>query len=407
MRRIPVGDFRIGEEERRAVLEVLDSGRLSEGQKVREFEKGFASYIQTEYAVATSSGTAALVTAIISLTHVSQLQAKRGTKVITTPLTYVSTCNSIVLSGFEPVFVDVDPLTFGITPEAIEEHLRGAENPEDYAFILPVHLMGFPCDMEGIKRIADEYGLILVEDSAQAHGSIYNGKRTGSLGLWGIFSFYVAHNIQAGEMGAVTTDDPEIARLVKKLKTNGRICDCLICLRSQGKCPRLTKDDNEEDLDPRFTHDLIGYNFKVMEFQAALGLSQLMKVDWIVKKRQKNVKYLNKKLEKFSTILQLPKYSSEVSYLAYPIIIKEPKGVTRKRLRRELEERGIETRPLFGCIPIQQPAYSYLKEKYEGRLPNAAYIGRNGFYIGCHQYLEQEDLDYVVEVFDTILRSED
>lgn len=209
IRRVFVGDFRLDKEEKEAIYEVLESGRISEGSKVREFEKRFASYVGTEFAIATSSGTAALITAITSLIHHPKLQTKRGTKVITTPLTYISTCNSIVLSGFEPVFVDVDPDTFGITPEAIEERLKNAINPEEYSFILPVHLIGFPCDMGGIKKVADKYGLILVEDSAQAHGSIYNGKRTGSLGLWGIFSFYIAHNIQAGEMGAITTDDPE------------------------------------------------------------------------------------------------------------------------------------------------------------------------------------------------------
>jgi CDP-6-deoxy-D-xylo-4-hexulose-3-dehydrase len=188
-------------------------------------------------------------------------------------------------------------------------------------------------------------------------------------------------------MGAITTDDPEIARLAKKLKTNGRMCECPICLRSQGKCPRLAKDDNDEDFDPRFTHDLIGYNFKLMEFQAALGLSQLRKADWILRTRLENVKYLNEKLEKYSEVLQLPKYSTDVSYLAYPLIIKNSKAITRKRLRRELEKKGIETRPLFGCIPTHQPSYDYLKREYEGKLPNADYIGKNGFYIGCHQYL--------------------
>jgi len=340
IRRVLVGDFGLDKEEKEAIHEVLESGRISEGQKVREFEKRFASYIGTNFAIATSSGTAALITAITSLIHHPKLQAKRGTKVITTPLTYISTCNSIVLSGFEPVFVDVDPNTFGITAEAIEEKLKEAKNPEEFSFILPVHLIGFPCDMKGIQKVADKYGLVLVEDSAQAHGSTYNGKRTGSFGLWGIFSFYIAHNIQAGEMGAITTDDPEIAKLAKKLKTNGRMCDCPICLRFEGRCPRLTKDENEDDFDPRFTHDLIGYNFKLMDFQAALGLSQLRKADWIFQKRQENVKYLNQKLEKFSAILQLPNYLTEVSYLTYPIIIKDPKVITRKRFRRELEKKG-------------------------------------------------------------------
>jgi len=185
IRRVLVGDFRLDKEDKKAIYEVLESGRISEGQKVREFEKSFASYIGTKYAIPTSSGTAALITAITSLIHHPKLQARKGTKVITTPLTYISTCNSIVLSGFEPVFVDVDPVTFGITPEAIEEKLKEAENLEDFSFILPVHLIGFPCDMEGIQKVADRYGLILVEDSAQAHGSTYNRKRTGSLNKYG------------------------------------------------------------------------------------------------------------------------------------------------------------------------------------------------------------------------------
>ena len=134
-----------------------------------------------------------------------------------------------------------------------------------------------------------------------------------------------------------------------------------------------------------------------MEFQAALGITQLKKADWITQKRNENVKYLNEGLEEYSDVLQLPKYSKDISYLAYPIVIKKPDIISRKKLRSELEKRGVETRPLFGCIPTQQPAYKYLKEKYEGKLPNAEYIGKNAFYIGCHQYLEQEDLDFVIE----------
>jgi len=185
IRRVFVGDFRLDKEEKEAIYEVLESGRISEGQKVREFEKSFSSYIGTKFAIATSSGTAALITAITSLIHHPKLQIKRGTKVITTPLTYISTCNSIVLSGFKPVFVDVDPDTFGITPEAIEEKLKEAKNPEEFSFILPVHLIGFPCGMEGIQKVADRYGLVVVEDSAQAHGSTYNGRRTDSLNKYG------------------------------------------------------------------------------------------------------------------------------------------------------------------------------------------------------------------------------
>jgi CDP-6-deoxy-D-xylo-4-hexulose-3-dehydrase len=121
-----------------------------------------------------------------------------------------------------------------------------------------------------------------------------------------------------------------------------------------------------------------------------------------MERRRESVKYLNEGLEKYSSLMQLPKYDKSVSYMAYPIVIKSPKKTSRKKIRMELERRGIESRPLFGCIPTQQPAYHYLKDKYKGKLPIAEFVGSNGFYIGCHQYLAQEDLDYVVKAFGAI-----
>ncbi len=398
--RIPVGYFRIDNEARKAINEVLDSGKISEGPKVRKFEIQFAKYVGTKYAIAVSSGTSALMAGLLTLIHTHKV--KPGSKVITTPLSYVATSNAIVRSGFEPVYVDVDRKTFGITAENIENHLNRTKDLKEYSIILPVHLMGYPCQMDEINKIAEKYNLLTFEDSAQAHGSLYKEKKTGSLSLLSAFSFYIAHNIQAGELGAITTDSKEISKLLKKIKANGRLCDCPLCIRAQGKCPRkLTEGD--EDNDPRFTHDFIGLNFKTMEFQAALALPQLARVGKIIKKRQKNVKYLNQHLKKFDQVFDLPNYSNDVSYLAYPLVIKDTKVISRKRLRFELEKNGVETRPIFGCIPTQQPAYSYLKKTYEGKLPNAEYIGKNGLYIGCHQYLEQKDLEYVIEVFQKIL----
>ncbi len=401
-RRINVGDFRIDKEEREAITEVLDSGRISEGIKVREFERQWAEYIGTKYCIATSSGAGALICALTALKYYKNL--KEGTKVITTPLTYIADSSALTTVGFEPQYVDVDPVTFSITPQAIEAHLKEASGLENYGLILPVDLMGYPVRIDEINHIAEKYNLLVLEDSAQAHGTIYKGRKTGSAARLGVFSFYIAHNIQAGEMGAVVTDDPEINRLVRKIKAQGRACDCLVCTRSKGYCPQLEAYQGGEDFDPRFTHDLIGYNFKTMEFQAALALTQLRKVDEIIAQRQRNVKYLNTKLRKYEDLFQLPLYSDEISYLAYPLVVKKPEVINRKELRRKLEETGVETRPLFGCIPTQQPAYSYLKEEYEGRLPRADYIGKNGFYIGCHQYLEEVELEYIVEVFQKILR---
>ncbi len=399
MLRIRVGDFKLGPKEKRIINEVLDKGLLSEGLKVNEFERKWAKYVGTKYCVAVNSGTSALISGIYAIKHLFNI--KEGEKVITSPLTFIATVNAVVAAGLEPVFVDIDKETFVIKPDAIEEALR---KHKGVRIILPVHLMGYPADMDAINAIARRKRLAVIEDAAQAHGTIYKGKKVGTLSDLACFSFYIAHNIQAGEMGAVVTDNLNTYKLVKKIKTHGRMCDCPVCTRAQGKCPRINSYKGKEDFDPRFYHDIFGFNFKTMEFQAALGLSQLEKAQDILKKRKHNVSYLNKGLKLHEGLLQLPLYSDDVSYLAYPIVIRRPDIVPRKALRHMLEEEGIETRPLFGCIPLQQPVYGYLKERYKGRLPNAEYIGLNGFYIGCHQFLTKGDLDYIIHIFNNILR---
>jgi dTDP-4-amino-4,6-dideoxygalactose transaminase len=405
--RVTVGDFKITDIEKNAVIKVLENGRLSEGRCVQEFEKEFAAYIGTRYCVLVSSGTAAILAGLTALKYYSAMKINVPSKIITSPLSYAATANAITLAGFEPVFTDIDPVTFALLPDQVEE-LIYKSHPGEYSTILPVHLMGYPNDMESLSNLAQAYNLVLFEDSAQAHGSFYKGKKTGSLGLLADFSFYIAHNIQAGELGCITTDDEELYRLIRKIKANGRFCNCTICTRREGICPYATKDMTEKgvDYDPRFLHDLIGYNFKTMEFQAALGLCQLRIADKIFSTRQANVRYLNEHLKFTEKILRLPKFDPDVSYLAYPIVIADPARIFRGDLRRKLEEKGVETRPLFNCIPTQQPAYRHLANQYQGRLPNAEYLGQNGFYIGCHQYLDESDLHFVVQVFREIFTEE-
>ncbi|MCK4589137.1 MAG: DegT/DnrJ/EryC1/StrS family aminotransferase [Nanoarchaeota archaeon] len=399
--RINVGAIELGSDEKELLNEVIASNRISEGKFVRRFEREWADFIGTKHCIALNSGTSSLIAGLKAL-ELKENGIKPKTKVITSPLTYIATSNAIVLSGFEPVYVDVDQTNFGIIPDNIKAYLESVDDVEKHSLILPVHLMGYACDMGAINQIAKKFGLLTFEDSAQAHGTKCDGKVCGSLSTVSDFSFYIAHNVQAGEMGALTTDDNEVARLVRKIKANGRACDCLICTRSEGTCPKINL--GEEDFDPRFSHDLIGYNFKTTEFQAAIALAQLKKINWIIKKRQENVKYLNENLAEFSDLIQLPKYSNEVSYLAYPLVIKKPQVFSRKKLRLELEKKGIETRPLFGSIPTQQQSFSHLKQRYNGKLPVADYLGANGFYVGCHQYLNQDDLDYVVKSFKAVLK---
>ncbi|MCP4649284.1 MAG: DegT/DnrJ/EryC1/StrS family aminotransferase [PVC group bacterium] len=401
MRKISVGWLEIGEKEKKAVNDVLDSGRISEGPVTAEFEKKWAEFIGTRYCLTTSSGTAALITVLTAFKHLYDLEKRP--KVITSPLTYISDANAIVLSGLEPVFVDIDPETFCITPEAIENHLSQVADPEKYSILLPVDLIGYSVKIDEIKRIAQKYDLLVLEDAAEAHGTMYKGKCSGADAHAGIYSFYIAHNIQAGEMGAITTNDEKIFTLCKQLKANGRFCECTVCTRAKGVCPGLQSLPENEDFDPRFLHEVIGYNFKTMEFQPAIALAQMENIPYIIKRRQENIAALNKGLEEFADILQLPLHDENVSYLAYPLVIKNTSAISRKKLRKELEEHGVETRPLFGCIPTQQPAYEYMRKAYQGRIPHAEYAGANGFYIGCHQYLTDEDIAYTISIFKKIL----
>jgi len=395
--RVRIGDIRIGEEEKASVLESLAEGRLSEGRKTRDFETRWARYIGTKHCVALNSGSSALLAGLHALIHDDRRPKVRpGCKVITSPVTYVATSNAIVLAGLEPVYVDIDPRTFALDVNQVEDVLR--RGPEGHALLLPVHLMGYVNDMDALNDLARRYGLAVFEDAAQAHGSLYKGRKAGSLSDLAEYSFYIAHNIQVGEMGAVVTDDEALCRLVRRIKANGRLCDCRICTRAAGKCPH-----RGASLDPRFTHDLIGFNFKTAELHAAIAIPQIGRADAIIRARRFNVRTLNAKLEAFSDIFQLPVYSEEVSYLAYPLVIRDPRW-SREKIMLALEKAGVETRPLFGCIPTQQPAYRFLRDRYEGRLPRADFVGANGFYIGCHQYLDEEDLDCVGEAFRSVVR---
>jgi len=396
--RVRIGDIRIGEEERASVLESLAEGRLSEGRKTREFETRWARYIGTKHCVALNSGSSALLAGLHALIHDDRRPKVRpGCRVVTSPVTYVATSNAIVLAGLEPVYVDIDPRTFTLDMDQLEDTLR--RETDRHAVVLPVHLMGFVNDMDAVNALASRYGLAVFEDAAQAHGSLYKGRKAGSLSDLAGYSFYIAHNIQVGEMGAVVTSDEGLCRLIRRIKANGRLCDCRICRRPAGKCPH-----RGAALDPRFTHDLIGFNFKTAELHAAIAIPQIGRADAIIRARQLNVRTLNAKLEPFSDIFQLPPYSDEVSYLAYPLIVRDTRRWSREKIMKALEKAGIETRPLFGCIPTQQPAYRFLRDRYEGRLPRADFVGANGFYIGCHQYLDEEDLDRVGEAFRGLVR---
>jgi CDP-6-deoxy-D-xylo-4-hexulose-3-dehydrase len=385
MRRIQIGDFVLGDEERGALHRVIASNRISEGPEVKAFERGFSKYIGMKRGVMTNSGTSALLTGLMAMRYAGVLD--EGDRVLTTPLTYAATSNAIVAAGLEPIYVDVDPDTFGMLPElALEEAHR-------VSLILPVHLMGYPVDIEAMHAAC----LPIFEDSAQAHGSLIHGKTCGSLGMMSAYSFYIAHNIQLGEAGMLLCNDHDLADVATQVKANGRACTCHSCTRSKGLCPK-----SDLPLGARFTHEYVGYNFKSNELMGAIGNVQLTRLRSIIEKRNENVKYLNEGLSSVDGEVKLPIYDEDVSYLGYPLIALG--NHSRSIICRFLERAGIETRPLFGCLPFHQPAYSHLREVYDGKLPNAKYLGEKGFYIGCHQFLTDDDLDYVIRTIKEILR---
>lgn len=388
--KINIGDIRITEEQKQVINDILDSSRLSEGEYTRKFEKSWATYIGTTHSIAVNSGTSALIAGITALKIKYGIQD--NTNVITSPLTYIADANAIIHANLIPLFVDIDLDTFTINTDELE---RCVEENQNSSIIMPIHLMGYPCDMDRINKIAQNNDLKVIEDCAQAHGTKYKNKVVGSLSDLSIYSFYIAHNIQAGELGAINTNDREVVKLIRRIKANGRLCDCDVCVRGVGKCPK-------EGLHPRFTSDVIGYNFKTTEFSSAIAYTQIKYADDIKKKRNENVKYLNDELEKYSGKIKTPLYNKDVSYLAYPLLV-NPKKIKREKIMKELESKGIETRILFRNIPLQQPSFSKYRKLYEGKLPNAEYVGNNGFYIGCHQYLNQSDLEYIVNTFKEIL----
>ena len=256
---IPIAKPQIGEEEKKAVLEVLNSGIIASGPKVKELEKLFAAYVGTKHAIATSNGTTALHAALYCA------GIKKGDEVITTPFTFIATANAILFCGAKPVFADIDIKTFNIDPASVRRKITKKTKA-----ILPVHLYGQPAQIDEIMKIAEERKLAVIEDCAQAHGAALNGKKVGSFGLAGCFSFYPTKNMTASEGGMITTDDDALAEKIRMFINQGQ--------------------------KERYVHVMPGHNFRMTDIGAAIAIEQFKKLDGFNAKRQENAKKLNELL---------------------------------------------------------------------------------------------------------------
>jgi dTDP-4-amino-4,6-dideoxygalactose transaminase len=386
--RIPFGTITITEKSKKLINEILESGRVSTGKYVREFEEKFAVLIGRKEAVAVSSGTDADTLALAVL---HDFGAKRGDEIIVPALSFIATGNAVLHAGFIPVFVDIERETLNIDVKKIENAITKKTRA-----IMPVHLMGKPADMDAINEIAKKYGLYVIEDAAEAYGAIYKGRKIGTLGDLAAFSTYLAHMISTVEGGVVVTDREDFAEILRSLRAHGTACKCKVCtLRAKGGyCPKRFQYGE----DTRFLFERIGYSSKMNELEAAVGLGNLEIFDQILEKRRKNWKMLYKKFQQFEPYLTTIKENEneKIGPHAFPIIISENAPFTRREMVDFLEKNGIETRSLFSSIPTQCKGYKFLGYKL-GDFPNAEFIGRNGLHIGVHQDLNEEHIEYIIE----------
>lgn len=342
----------IGDDEKRAVMEVLDSGMIAQGPRVKAFEEAFAAMCNVKHASATTSGTTALHTALLA--H----GISEGDEVITSAFTFIASANSILFVGAHPVFVDINPATFNLNPALIE----AAITPHTKA-ILPVHLFGLSCDMDPIMAIAKKHDLVVIEDACQSHGAEYKGRKVGSFGT-GTFSFYPTKNMTSGEGGMITTNDPVIDEKCRVIRQHG--------------------------MRKRYYHDELGFNFRMTDIQAAIGLEQLKKLKRFNEIRQTNAKYLSTHL-KGVLAPSVPEGCKHV-YHQYTIRVSDGK---RDALRTYLQEHGVGSE-VYYPVPIHQQTF-YVKDLgYNQSLAETERASQEVLSLPVHPALSSADLETIV-----------
>ncbi len=349
---IPIAKPLMGEEEKQAVLEVLDSGVLAQGPRVAAFEKAFAEMCGTSWAVATSSGTTALHTALLA--H----KLGEEDEVITSSFTFIASANSILYTGAQPVFVDIDPITFNLDPAKIEAAIT-----ERTRAIMPIHLFGLSCDMDAIMAIAKKHNLIVIEDACQSHGATYKGKTVGSFGT-GTFSLYPTKNMTSAEGGMITTNDEKFADECRILRQHG--------------------------MRRRYYHDDLGFNFRMTDVHAAIGFEQLKKLKKFNGARQQNANYLNQNLKGVVT----PAVQNGYEHVYHQYTIRVPNG-QRDQMLKYLQERAV------GCgvyypVPVHNQSYYTRELGYQLSLPEAERAAEEVLSLPVHPGLSSSDLETIV-----------
>ncbi|MBU1694399.1 MAG: UDP-4-amino-4,6-dideoxy-N-acetyl-beta-L-altrosamine transaminase [Verrucomicrobia bacterium] len=386
---IPYGRQSIDEADIAAVTEVLKSQWLTQGPKVKEFEGAFAAKVGARYAVAVSSGTAALHAAMAAL------GIGAGDEVIVPPITFAATANSVVFQGATPVFADVEPDTLLIDPCSVEEHVTRKTK-----VVITVDYAGQPCRYDALRKLARKHGLVLVADACHALGAVYKGRAVGSLADLNTFSFHPVKHITTGEGGMITTDDETLTQRMRDFRTHGVTKDPDSFLSSD-PCP-LTSEKGPW----HYEMQALGYNYRLSDISCALGLSQLRKLDRFVTRRREIAARFDKAFRPLSSVLRPLALGSQTCMHAYHLYVVQvdfPKlGKTRTRVMRELRERGVGTQVHY--IPVHlQPFYRARFGCKPGQCPVAEEAFGRVLSLPMYPALRDEDVERVVEAVRGVL----
>ncbi len=374
---------------------------LTAGPNAVEFEKRFAATIGVSHAVLVNSGSSANLLAVSALTshYLGDRRLQPGDEVITVAAGFPSTVAPILQNNLLPVYVDVDVGNYNAVPAQV----RAAVGPKTRAIFL-AHTLGNPFDIEQILDIARRHDLWVIEDNCDAVGSRYNGKLTGGFGHLATVSFYPAHHITMGEGGCVLTDDEELARYVVSFRDWGR--DCYCPAGEQNTCgDRFNRQFGTLPFgyDHKYVYSHLGYNLKMTDLQAAIGLAQLDKLEGFIEKRKANFDKLYRGLSPYSDRLVLPAATpnSDPAWFCFLITVRENAGFSRNELTGYLERNGIETRTLFAGNILRQPAFIDTPYRKIGDLANTDRVMLNTFFIGVYPGITGEQIDYMIECFET------
>ena len=377
---------------------------LTSGRFARQFEKNLAEFLGIKHCLLTNSGSSANLLAISTLTSpkLGQRRLKPRDEVITTACGFPTTLNAIIQNGLTPIFIDVDLETYNIQVDKIEKAIS-----EKTKAIFIAHTLGNPANLDKIVKIVKKHNLWLIEDNCDALGSEYNGRYTGTFGHISTCSFYPAHHITTGEGGAVVTNDSNLKKIILSFRDWGRDCWCEPGYDNTcGKRFSWQFGKLPFGYDHKYVYSHIGYNLKITDMQAAIGVAQLKKLPKFIQKRKANFKMLFNKLKKYERYFILPQATrnSNPSWFGFPITVKDNAPFTRDEIVKYLEQNKIATRMLFGGNLTKQPAYQDIKYRIFDTLRNTDLVMNNLFWIGVYPGLSNSMLKFILRCFDEFFR---